>query len=115
MSNKFTTKTIELIGKENITTQKQQTTENLLPAPKLNKKNTRVNWNDSATNIYNFVRGLSPFPCAWTIENKTNKRVLIYDVSVGTSSTEKEKGRWAALEALVGAEPRLNQIAKDLK
>ena len=29
-------------------------------------------------------------------------------------STEKAKSRWAALEALVGAEPRLKQVAKDL-
>lgn len=93
MSNEFITKTIELIFEDNITTQKQQKIKNLLLAPKLNKHNTRVNWNDSATNIYNFVRGLSPFPCAWTIENKTNKRVLIYDVSMGTSTTEKEIGK----------------------
>ena len=38
----------------------------------------------------------------------------IFEDEDDISSTEKEKGRWAALEALVGAEPRLNQIAKDL-
>ncbi len=38
----------------------------------------------------------------------------IFEDEDDISSTEKEKGRWAALEALVGAEPRLKQIAKDL-
>ncbi len=45
------------------------------------------------------------------IDSKVND---IFEDEDDISSTEKEKGRWAALEALVGAEPRLNQIAKDL-
>ena len=35
-------------------------------APKLFKETCRINWNQSAKNIYNFVRGLSPVPVAWT-------------------------------------------------
>ena len=38
----------------------------LNPAPKLFKETCRINWNQSANNIYNFVRGLSPVPVAWT-------------------------------------------------
>lgn len=36
------------------------------PAPKLNKENTRINWNSKACDIHNLVRGLSPIPGAWT-------------------------------------------------
>ncbi len=35
-------------------------------APKLFKENCEINWNDTAKNIYNFIRGLSPIPTAWT-------------------------------------------------
>ena len=36
------------------------------PAPKIFKDTCRINWNDNATNIHNLVRGLSPYPAAWT-------------------------------------------------
>lgn len=38
-------------------------------APKLNKENTRIQWTSEADVLYNFVRGLSPFPGAWTMAN----------------------------------------------
>jgi len=36
------------------------------PAPKLNKENTRIDWNQNSKDIFNKIRGLSPFPGAWT-------------------------------------------------
>lgn len=36
------------------------------PAPKLFKDNTRIDWTKGSTELHNFVRGLSPFPAAWT-------------------------------------------------
>ena len=38
----------------------------LNPAPKLFKENTRICWGQTAGEIHNFVRGLSPYPAAWT-------------------------------------------------
>ena len=35
-------------------------------APKIFKEDCRINWNMSAQKVHNFVRGLSPVPCAWT-------------------------------------------------
>ena len=35
-------------------------------APKLFKETCRIDWNQSSKNIYDFVRGLSPIPTAWT-------------------------------------------------
>lgn len=35
-------------------------------APKLTKENTRIDWSRPAEELYNFVRGLNPFPSAWT-------------------------------------------------
>ena len=35
-------------------------------APKFVKEDLRINWNSSAHEIYNFIRGLSPYPTAFT-------------------------------------------------
>lgn len=48
--------------------QKKFTRENeeLKPAPKIFKEDCRIDWNKPARRIHNFVRGLSPYPAAWT-------------------------------------------------
>ncbi|MFT5823414.1 MAG: methionyl-tRNA formyltransferase [Crocinitomix sp.] len=35
-------------------------------APKIFKPDCKVNWDDTTRNIYNKIRGLSPYPAAWT-------------------------------------------------
>jgi methionyl-tRNA formyltransferase len=35
-------------------------------APKIFKDTCQINWKDTLENIYNLIRGLSPYPCAWT-------------------------------------------------
>lgn len=36
------------------------------PAPKIFKDTCRIDWNRPALQVHNLVRGLSPYPCAWT-------------------------------------------------
>jgi len=36
-------------------------------APKIFKEDCRINWEQPVDNIYNLVRGLSPYPTAWTL------------------------------------------------
>ncbi len=38
----------------------------LRPAPKIFKEDCRIDWSWSGVRIVNFVRGLSPYPAAWT-------------------------------------------------
>ena len=38
----------------------------LLPAPKIFTETCKIDWNKSATEIHNFIRGLAPHPTAWT-------------------------------------------------
>lgn len=45
----------------------------LKPAPKIFKDTCRINWNQSAKRIYDFIRGLSPYPGAWTMLRDTDK------------------------------------------
>ncbi|MCQ2608433.1 MAG: methionyl-tRNA formyltransferase [Bacteroidales bacterium] len=38
----------------------------LKPAPKIFKETCKINWNNTAENIHNAIRGFSPYPGAWT-------------------------------------------------
>ncbi|MBP3537083.1 MAG: methionyl-tRNA formyltransferase [Muribaculaceae bacterium] len=40
--------------------------EEATPAPKIFKEDCHIDWNDAAAKIHNQVRGLSPYPAAWT-------------------------------------------------
>jgi len=72
--------TLELISEDKFKIIKQSNSENLLKAPKLNKLNTRIDWNESGLKIFNMIRGLSPYPSAWTISEKTGKILKLYNV-----------------------------------
>tara|TARA_B110000008_G_scaffold1176_1_gene1098 strand:- start:1995 stop:2915 length:921 start_codon:yes stop_codon:yes gene_type:complete len=74
-------KTVKNISKSLIIT-KKQSEKSLKIAPKLNIKNCKINWNDSLDNIYNHIRGLNPFPCAWSemINNDSIISLKIYKV-----------------------------------
>ena len=43
-----------------------QGAENSRPAPKIFKETCRINWAQSTAQVYNFIRGLSPYPAART-------------------------------------------------
>jgi methionyl-tRNA formyltransferase len=67
-------KTVQAIETENVPTRPQETTSELKSAPKIYKETCQINWNQQAAAIHNFVRGLSPYPTAWTIfDDKTFK------------------------------------------
>ena len=72
--------TLELISEDKFQIIKQSNSENLLKAPKLNKSNTRIDWNESGQKIFNVIRGLSPYPSAWTISEKNGKILKLYNV-----------------------------------
>lgn len=53
------------------TPQSPETDSRLLKlAPKLHTDNGRINWSDTVDNIHNLIRGLSPYPAAFTIINE---------------------------------------------
>lgn len=49
-----------------VTRQVQDESKELKPAPKIHKDTCRIDWNTSIEAIYNHIRGLSPYPGAWT-------------------------------------------------
>ena len=71
--------TLKVIEKNNFKTTKQNNSEKLLIAPKLNKNNTRIDWKNSGQSIFNLIRGLSPI-ISGTKDAKSNKILKIFDV-----------------------------------
>ena len=58
-------------------------------APKIDKSDCKINWNQDTNTVYNFIRGLSPHPGAWTqIKNTDN----------GTTKTLKILFAWPRYE-----------------
>lgn len=53
-------------GTVEATPQEQMITGELRPAPKIFKDTCRIEWGRSTKQVYDFVRGLSPYPAAWT-------------------------------------------------
>ncbi|HEY0109175.1 MAG TPA: methionyl-tRNA formyltransferase [Fibrella sp.] len=67
----------------------QPETRDLKPAPKLHRETTEINWNQPAAMVRNFVRGLSPYPAAWTMlstEHGPGKFYKIYAVTITDES-----------------------------
>ncbi|MDO5981868.1 methionyl-tRNA formyltransferase [Flavivirga spongiicola] len=58
-------KTVNAIQKGDVKTTPQKATKDIRTAYKLNKDNCKIDWNASIDNIYNKIRGLSPYPAAW--------------------------------------------------
>ena len=71
---------LKIIENNNFKSTKQTNPKELLLAPKLNKNNTRINWNNKGESIFNFVRGLNPYPSAWTKNKKTDKILKLFNV-----------------------------------
>src|SRR5690606_15373572 len=75
--------TLELIEKGEVKTTIQPNADNLKTAHKLHKENTKIDWTKSINEIHNIIRGLSPYPSAWTIIEDESEQwnVKIYEAN----------------------------------
>ena len=98
----------ESIPQEELITAGQQ----LHAAPKIFKETCQINWNQPAKKVYDFVRGLSPYPGSWTTlvspEGKETvlkifktKRTEIRQGSVGTTAIVDHKPCIATADGLL--------------
>jgi len=73
--------TVTLIEEDKAIPAKQTETNNLRNAPKLTKENTKIDWSLSGKKIDAFIRGLNPYPAAWSLlyNNKEELKVKIYN------------------------------------
>ena len=58
--------TLELLSSGTFTTRPQKTSESIKSAPKLFRENSRIDFTKEGIAVHNFIRGLSPYPAAWT-------------------------------------------------
>lgn len=76
--------TVDEIASGNIHLKSQTIPENLKPAPKIFKETCKINWTQTPETIYDFIRGLSPYPAAWgelTKEGEQNISAKIYSAN----------------------------------
>lgn len=62
-------KTVKAIEAGDYPSQPQDESKEIKHAPKIFKETCEVNWNQPAESVRNFIRGLSPYPAAWTTLN----------------------------------------------
>ncbi|MBP0612603.1 methionyl-tRNA formyltransferase [Chryseobacterium sp. cx-311] len=91
-------KTLDGLAHENLAETPQQEKEQVKNAFKIYREDTRINWQQNAVTIHNFVRGLSPYPCAYTklkigAEEKTLK---IYAGITEETETDEPAGHLLA-------------------
>lgn len=90
-------KIIEADGKPESIAQEDliKTSDVLHPAPKIFKETCRIDWHLSAKRVHDFVRGLSPYPGAWTeLEDAGGKPMglKIFATSLGEETSDSQCG-----------------------
>ncbi len=84
-------KTVQQIEKGNLcTTPQNSITTEIKHAPKIFKNDCLINWSDKASHIFNQIRGLSPYPGAFTILKNKNEKELTLKIYVATISESIE-------------------------
>jgi methionyl-tRNA formyltransferase len=76
--------TLKLIEAENVVPKIQENNNDIKTAYKLDKDNCKIDWQLSAREIHNLIRGLSPYPVAWCYfkDNEQEWNVKIYESKI---------------------------------
>ena len=98
LGSKAVIDTLSLIENRKATTTIQPESIDLKTAYKLNKNNCKIDWTKQGKEIYNLIRGLNPYPAAWTYfkdeENEWN--VKLYEVEFTIEKHSKTTGKIVA-------------------
>ncbi len=91
--------TLTLISNTEVYTTKQPTGEdfsklNLKEAPKLTPNNTYIDWNTSADSIDHFIRGLNPYPGAWSYLTQEEDTLKVKIFKVAIIEPNQENSLW---------------------
>jgi len=81
-------KTVKAISAGQYPSSPQPETGEIKHAPKIFKETCQINWGQSATQIRNFVRGLTPYPGAWTILQEKTYKISGVRVTDGKQGSE---------------------------
>ena len=69
-------KTVTAISNGDFTEQPQPQSDELKHAPKIFKEDCKIDWNNSSAMIHNLIRGLSPYPTAFTLLNDKTLKIF---------------------------------------
>ena len=78
--SKLVLRTLKAIENGNYRVKTQEEPENPISAPKLTRANCEIKWDNPSTDIINHIRGLSPYPGAWTTYK--GKTLKIYAAAI---------------------------------
>ena len=111
VGSKLVVKTVKLIQKGKVKTVIQPEKEEK-PAPKIYKETCKIDWSQPIEAIYNKIRGLSPYPTAWTIIDNVNeiieakiyaasKEIVKHNYKIGTVITTKKEVKIAVKNGFI--------------
>jgi methionyl-tRNA formyltransferase len=83
--------TLNLLLDNNLTEQAQVESTNLKHAPKIYTETCKIDWNNNGVEINNLIRGLSPYPAAYTFVK--NKKLKIFEAIFIEATHDLEIGQ----------------------
>ncbi|MFZ0490278.1 MAG: methionyl-tRNA formyltransferase [Salegentibacter sp.] len=106
MGGELVLKTVDLVRNDLIQRIPQQEKGELKPAPKLDRENTKIDWSKPVREIANLIRGLDPYPAAWSIlvNDGAEMKVKIFEV-------EKELAEHGKLTGSISIEDKKVKVA----
>ena len=87
--SKLVLKTVQAIQEGDYPQDPQDESGEIKHAPKIFKETCEIDWSKSSEEVYNFIRGLSPYPAAWTMINGTQFKIYKAEKLELTSAGDK--------------------------
>lgn len=119
IGSKVVVQTVEAIIDKNIELRLQksfiQGSEVLKPAPKLTRELCHIDWNGKASDIYNLIRGLSPYPAAFTEIVKDGREPVQMKIFFGEKVCGEEFAAMAAASVEISGTPVPGTVLSDGK
>ena len=87
--------TVKAISNQNYVALKQESfnLSEIKAAPKRNKQTGKINWANTTQSINNLIRGMSPYPGAWTTIEIDNNKLMLKIFSASISEKQLETGQ----------------------
>lgn len=90
-------KTVQAIQQEDYPQIDQNENQVLKKAPKIFRETCQINWEHSTAHVYDFIRGLSPYPAAWTeILGKNLKLYKVEKLEMTEELKDLEPGQYTS-------------------
>lgn len=97
LGSRLVVKTLNGLAEGSIKEQPQLEVQEPKNAFKIFKEDTRINWNQPSEKVHNFIRGMSPYPCAFTVISVDGHEKTLKIFS-GKTELQEHKKRPGTLE-----------------